>query len=102
MPIQLDSERNETKALLDYACDLAGKRVLEIGCGEGRLTWRYAHRAAFVTAIDSNAEKVARAWAALPQALRGRVEFHALGLQDFAAGPGRRSRFDLALLSWSL
>lgn len=102
MPVQLDVEGNETSALLDYAGDLAGRRVLEIGCGDGRLTWRYAGEAAQVTAIDSNAEKVARAQADLPAELHGRVEFHTLGLGDFAAGPGRGERFDLAILSWSL
>ena len=32
--------------------DLGGAEVLEIGCGDGRLTWRYAERAAYVTAIE--------------------------------------------------
>jgi cyclopropane fatty-acyl-phospholipid synthase-like methyltransferase len=35
--IQLDSEGNETGALFDLV-DLAGQEVLEIGCGDGRLT----------------------------------------------------------------
>jgi len=41
MVIRTDPENNETRALFDLA-DFKSKRVLEIGCGDGRLTWRYA------------------------------------------------------------
>ncbi len=33
-------------------CSLAGKNVLEIGCGEGQLTYQYAHLPARVIALD--------------------------------------------------
>jgi len=102
MPVQIDLENNEINALLDYAGDLEGRRVLEIGCGDGRLTWRYAAKAAHVTAIDPNPQKIARARTGLPPELRGRVEVYDLSLEDFAAGPGEGRRFDWALLSWSL
>ena len=36
MTFTKDPEQNETKHLYKFA-DIAGKRVLEIGCGEGRL-----------------------------------------------------------------
>ena len=32
--------------------DAAGKRVLEIGCGDGRFTFLYAHDAAYVLGVD--------------------------------------------------
>jgi 2-polyprenyl-3-methyl-5-hydroxy-6-metoxy-1,4-benzoquinol methylase len=60
MAIRLDPENNETRALFDLA-DFAGQRVLEIGCGDGRLTWRYAGRAAPVTAIDAFSPGIERA-----------------------------------------
>lgn len=104
MTILLDPEENETKALLACAGDLAGKRVLEIGCGDGRLTWRFAPMAAQVIAIDADAGKISRARQNLPPELRERVTFYACGLEQFVARfpPGSDKPFDLALLSWSL
>jgi len=100
MTIRVDPENNETRALLDLA-DFSGQRVLEIGCGGGRLTWRYAGRAAHVTAIDPFAESIAQAMENLPRELRGRVEFHHMAFEDFAAA-SEPSAFDVAILSWSL
>ncbi|MGH2605607.1 MAG: class I SAM-dependent methyltransferase, partial [Anaerolineales bacterium] len=75
--------------------------VLEVGCGDGRLTWRYAAKAARVTAIDPFAEGIRRAREDLPPRLRGRVEFSSLPFDKFAAA-APRSTFDIAILSWSL
>ena len=46
MSIRLDPEGNEPAALFDFVGRLAGQRVLEIGCGDGGLTWLYADQAA--------------------------------------------------------
>lgn len=99
MAIQVDPEGNETAALVDLA-ELQGCRVLEIGCGDGRLTWRYAGRAAHVTAIEPFAGSIARA----RERLRGMdlpVEFRHVSFEDFAAGSDS-GVFDATLLSWSL
>jgi tRNA G46 methylase TrmB len=37
MTVRVDPENNETRALLDLV-NFTNKRVLEIGCGDGRLT----------------------------------------------------------------
>ena len=50
MSVRVDPEENETHALFDIV-DVANKYILEIGSGDGRLTWRYAEKAAHVTAI---------------------------------------------------
>ena len=50
MTIRSDPENSEIRALFDLV-DFCGKHVLEIGCGDGRLTWRYAEAAAHVTGI---------------------------------------------------
>ena len=100
MTIRVDPENNETRALFDLA-DFSGQRVLEIGCGDGRLTWRYAARAAHVTAIDPFAEGITRARENLPRELEGIVEFHHIAFKDFAAA-SESSTFDRAILSWSL
>lgn len=104
MTISLDLEENEIKSLFEFTGKLSGKRVLEIGCGDGRLTWRYASQAAQVVAIDPNPEKVSRAQQNPPVELSTRVTFHALGLEEFAAQypPGVAKPFDLVLLAWSL
>lgn len=100
MAIRVDPENNETRALFDLA-DFSGQHVLEVGCGDGRLTWRYAGRAAHVTAIDPFAEGITRARENLPGELRGRVEFQHIAFEDFAA-VSELSTFDMAILSWSL
>jgi len=100
MTIVVDPENNETRMLFELV-DFIGQHVLEIGCGEGRLTWRYAGRAAHVTAIDPYSASIARARQNLPPELQGRVEFHPIAFEDFAAA-SEPAIFDIAILSWSL
>jgi 2-polyprenyl-3-methyl-5-hydroxy-6-metoxy-1,4-benzoquinol methylase len=98
--IRVDPENNEPRALFALA-DFDGQRVLEIGCGDGRLTWRYADRAAHVMAIDPFEASIARAKENRPDNLKNRVEFRHIGFSDFAtASPS--SMFDIAILAWSL
>lgn len=98
MAYRLDPEDRETLALFDFVGEFAGKRVLEIGCGDGRLTWRYAEKAAHVTGIDPNPDKIERAIQATPDHLRGKVDFFASSIDSFFTN----EKFDLAIFSWSL
>jgi ubiquinone/menaquinone biosynthesis C-methylase UbiE len=68
--------------------------VLELGCGDGRLTLPIAAEAAHVLAFDTDAEAVERGRQALPN-----VEFRVASGREIEVD--RRS-FDLALFSWSL
>jgi 2-polyprenyl-3-methyl-5-hydroxy-6-metoxy-1,4-benzoquinol methylase len=100
MAIRVDPENSETRALFDMA-NLSGQHVLEIGCGDGRLTWRYADKAARVTAIDPAAKQIALAREHVPDRLQDRIEFHNIGFEEFAAASAP-SAFDIVILSWSL
>lgn len=60
-----DIEGAEIAHLL-AACPIRGSRVLEIGCGEGFLTWRLAGIPGRLAALDPNGERLAQAQAARP------------------------------------
>jgi SAM-dependent methyltransferase len=66
MPVRVDPEATETRVLREFTGSLAGRRVLEVGCGYGRLTWRYAEHAGYIFAFDPDPVRVARAAAAQP------------------------------------
>lgn len=98
MTFQKDPERNETKFLRRFA-DFAGRKVLEVGCGEGRLTWRYAERAGQVTGIDPDHNALRVATYDRPSDLENRVQFANAQAEHL---PFRKETFDIALLAWSL
>jgi len=101
MTIMRDPERNEINALLELTGDLTGKRVLEIGAGNGRLTWRYAVLAGDVVGIDPKPERVAQARDDMPETLHGRVVMLATTLEEYQRDP-QTPLFDIALMSWAL
>lgn len=93
--IRNDPEGHEVAALFALAPALDGRRVLEIGCGDGRLTRRYAHHAESVLAIDPDATAIAPLLADTP----ANVEARAIGFLD---APLPERAFDLILFAWSL
>lgn len=95
MAVRLDPEDHEKAILYRLADNFSGKRVLEIGCGDGRLTRRFAADAALVDAIDPDAERIAHA---RQNVTPNPVTYHAVGLNEFAPA----DRYDIAILSWSL
>jgi len=99
MPILLDPEGYESDALFNLPITWTGASVLEIGSGDGRLTWRYADKVARVVAIEPDREKHQLALVNRPREFE-HVEFLDLGLDDFFGQ--RKEKFNLALLSWSL
>ena len=97
--VDIDPERHEIDLLLQLAPSLAGARVLEVGCGDGRLTWRYADRASLVLAIDADAARVTAARRERSAAAGGHVTFLATPIADLDA---RSGPFDVAIMAWSL
>lgn len=101
MTVSLDPEGEELRVLLEFLGAPAPARILEVGAGDGRLTFRYADRVEHVTAIDPDEADIARALEKVPEKLRGRIDFRAIGLERYAPPP-EQPRFDAVLLSWSL
>jgi ubiquinone/menaquinone biosynthesis C-methylase UbiE len=100
MALQTDPEGTETKYLRRFADlgDSEGKRVLEVGCGDGRLTWRYAASAGLVTGIDTDADDLRVATIDCPSDLQERVTF---ARADSVHLPFAKETFDLAIFAWS-
>jgi ubiquinone/menaquinone biosynthesis C-methylase UbiE len=98
MPFERDPEDNEISALLDFAT-LDGARVLEIGSGAGRLTWRYAATAGQVVGIEPDRESLVMAQAERPPTLKTPLAFFQADARKL---PFPHEGFDRVLLSWTL
>ncbi len=98
MGVIIDPENIEVETIRAFAGDLHGKRVLEIGCGQGRLTPIFAETAVHTTAIDPSTEKIEYAQNDLAPELQDRVTFLVQSLDDFQP----TEQIDLVFLSWSL
>ena len=96
MAVRLDPEGNEIAALTSLVPSFVDCQVLEIGCGDGRLTRRYAESAASVLAIDPDESAIATLRTDPPP---GPVETRAIGFERLVVPD---QSFDVILLSWSL
>jgi predicted RNA methylase len=94
----IDPERAHLAALRRLG-DFRDRRVLELGCGDGRLTVGIACEAASVFAFDPDAEAVERGRASLPAELADRATFRVASGREIAIEP---TSFDLTVFSWSL
>jgi len=98
MTLIVDPEGNEIREL-ERVTDWHGKRVLEIGCGDGRLTQRLAELGASAEAIDPDPKLVRRARKALPKRFAANVRFNAGSAESL----GKRDRwFDAVVFAWAL
>ncbi len=96
--IRQDPENSELDALHDFAGSFAGKRVLEIGCGNGRLTYQYAAEAKLVHGIDPSEKKITEAREKIPQKLKNRLQLWDVGIENFFSP----EKYDIAIMAWSL
>jgi len=93
--VRIDPEHNERFALSLIDARFTGARVLEIGCGDGRLTRVIAQDAQSVVAIDADREAIAE----LRRGAPSNVEALAAEFESFQPGP---AGFDVVVFSWSL
>ena len=98
MSLQKDPEGFEKKILHQYA-DFTNARVLEIGCGEGRLTWKYAAASNLTVGIDPDHDALRVARADSPHDLRKHIYFVRASADHL---PFAKETYDLAVLAWSL
>ena len=87
------------RRLIERFVSFRRKRVLEVGCGDGRLTLQYAAAAASVLAIDPDPQSIDEAlWQQDAGGIHN-VDFHVGSIEGL---PEEGAPFDVALFSWSL
>lgn len=96
--VRRDPRRIEARRLAARV-PLVGADILEVGCGDGRLSRRIAVAARSLVAIDPDAVAVEHACRTVSSLGTARVRFE-VGSGEDATFPD--ASFDIVLLSWSL
>lgn len=77
-----------------------GKRVLEVGCGDGRLTLRLAaFNPAKIIAIDPDPKSIRTARKNLPQKYKSKIEYRVGNAEHVKQ---KSDLFDIVVFSWVL
>jgi len=98
MAIEIDPAGVEPSAILQ-AVDFHDAHVLEVGAGDGRLTFRYAERPRSVVGVDTKEPEI-RSAVKMPRAeFRGRARFLCA---NATALPFSAEEFEIVLLASSL
>ncbi len=97
MALRNDVAKIEQHYLLDML-DVTDSDILEIGCGEGRLTWQYADLAHSVIAIDVEFDRLKEGLAVRPENLESTV---AMLAGSAIVLPFANQSFDHVILAWS-
>lgn len=98
MTFNRDPEKTEIHYLYTIG-DPTNATVLEVGCGDGRLTWRYAADTHRVIAIDPDPLRLEAALEARPASLQSTTHFlHGQSEQL----PFPDQTFNRVILAWSL
>ncbi len=99
MPLVMDPAGKEVRAL-QRATDWHRKHVLEIGCGDGRLTLRLAGLGPRrIEALDPDPKRIRLARKNRPARYGGRIAYH-VGHAERLKYPARL--FDIVVFSWVL
>jgi 2-polyprenyl-3-methyl-5-hydroxy-6-metoxy-1,4-benzoquinol methylase len=94
----LDPERRHIASLRRLA-DFERTSVIEVGCGDGRLTEEIAQDAAHVFAFDPDPNAVGSAKTRLAATLAERVAFRVGTAREIEIP---RTQYDIVVFSWSL
>ena len=98
MAITVDPQEREMRALRRMT-RWRGRDVLEVGCGDGRLTSRLARLGCRVCALDPDAALVRRARKALGARDRDSVTYRVGSAERL---PYRAREFDTVVFAWAL
>lgn len=98
MAIKVDPEEREVAALRRVA-NWDGTRVLEIGCGDGRLTLRLAGLGARVLGLDPDRLLIGKAREDLPKRYLRQVSYSVGSASKLRY---RAGSFDIVVFAWSL
>lgn len=93
MPLGVITEAIEPRLILDLMRDLAGRRVLDAGCGDGALICAAASRGAVATGIDPDPAMLAAARSRVRE-LAGDVTFVKGRIEQL---PFREASFDVVV-----
>jgi ubiquinone/menaquinone biosynthesis C-methylase UbiE len=93
-----DPEQTEVHYLQTFA-NLENTHILEVGCGDGRMTWRYAQYPRRITAVDPDPNRLRIARATRPASQHDVVTFTRAHAETL---PFPARFFDGAILAWSL
>jgi 2-polyprenyl-3-methyl-5-hydroxy-6-metoxy-1,4-benzoquinol methylase len=85
--------------LIERHAHLTDRRILEIGCGDGRLTRQLAPLASSVVAIEPDADRIAVARRLLAAEGISNVTFRVASAERLRRGG---EPFEVAVFSWSL
>jgi 2-polyprenyl-3-methyl-5-hydroxy-6-metoxy-1,4-benzoquinol methylase len=100
MPVIADPE-DITASVLNNIAQFSGARVLEVGCGKGRITFGYAENTRHVTAIDPMEDDIQSANQNKPAHLEDRINFLESTIEDFLQ-PAESEKYDIVLYTFSL
>ena len=98
MSIIIDPEGKEINALRQLA-NWRGAHVLEVGCGDGRLTLRLAYLGAHVVAFDPKPSLIRKAQHNLPRKFAKQIKYYSGSAVKLKLPAGS---LDRVVFAWSL
>jgi ubiquinone/menaquinone biosynthesis C-methylase UbiE len=98
VPLTIDPDGVEIATIRELV-DPRGLSIVDVGCGQGRMTFELSRAGARVFGFDPDEESIDRARAQTPPDLEELVRFEVADAAQIELPSGE---FDLAMFSWSL